>query len=124
MRTILDPLPVSKVFGVGPRTAKRLESLGVLTIGDLACRTRAEVVKEFGASGAWIHDLAHGIDTRRVTPRREEKSHGMERTFPTDVSDREELRQVARRRKIERCRHDKPNRRLRQRGKPEHELRP
>ena len=92
VRTILDPLPVSKVFGVGPRTAKRLESLGVLTIGDLACRTRAEVVKEFGASGAWIHDLAHGIDTRRVTPRREEKSHGMERTFPTDVSDREELR--------------------------------
>jgi DNA polymerase-4 len=92
VRTILDPLPVSKVFGVGPRTAKRLESLGVMTIGDLARRERDDVVKEFGATGAWIHDLAHGIDARRVTPRREEKSHGMERTFPTDVSDREELR--------------------------------
>lgn len=92
VRTILDPLPVSKVFGVGPRTAKRLESLGVLSIGDLARRERSEVVREFGATGAWIHDLAHGIDTRRVTPRREEKSHGMERTFPKDVSDREELR--------------------------------
>ncbi|MBL8857191.1 MAG: DNA polymerase IV [Planctomycetes bacterium] len=92
VRSVLDPLPVSKVFGVGPRTAKRLESLGVMTIGDLAQRERRDVVREFGASGAWIHDLAHGIDTRRVTPRREEKSHGMERTFPQDVTDREELR--------------------------------
>jgi len=91
-RAVLDPLPVSRIWGVGPRTAKRLEALGVATIGDLAQRSREEVVREFGASGAWIHDLAHGIDTRRVTPRREEKSHGMERTFPSDVSDRDELR--------------------------------
>jgi DNA polymerase-4 len=86
------PLPVSKVFGVGPRTAKRLEGLGVATIGDLARRERAEVLREFGATGAWIHDLAHGIDRRRVVARREEKSHGMERTFPEDLSEREELR--------------------------------
>ncbi|MCY2960695.1 MAG: DNA polymerase IV [Planctomycetota bacterium] len=91
-RAVLDPLPVSRIWGVGPRTAKRLEALGVATIGDLAQRSRDEVVREFGASGAWIHDLAHGIDTRRVTPRREEKSHGMERTFAADVSDRDELR--------------------------------
>jgi DNA polymerase-4 len=69
-----------------------LEALGVATIGDLARRERAEVVAEFGATGAWIHDLAHGLDARRVTPRREEKSHGMERTFPANVSDRDELR--------------------------------
>lgn len=91
-RDVLDPLSVSRIAGVGPRTAKRLEALGVQTIGDLARRERAEVVAEFGATGAWIHDLAHGIDTRRVTPRREEKSHGMERTFASDVSDRDELR--------------------------------
>jgi DNA polymerase IV len=92
VRELLDPLPVSKIFGVGPRTALRLEALGVRTIGDLARRDKAEVAREFGATGVWIHDLAHGIDTRRVNPRREEKSHGMERTFATDVSDREELR--------------------------------
>lgn len=91
-RDVLDPLSVSRIPGVGPRTAKRLEASGVATIGDLARRERAEVVAEFGATGAWIHDLAHGIDTRRVTPRREEKSHGMERTFANDVSDRDELR--------------------------------
>jgi DNA polymerase-4 len=94
VRAVLDPLPVSKIFGVGPRTARRLEALGVLTVGDLARRERADVAREFGTSGAWIHDLAHGIDTRRVTPRREEKSHGMERTFPEDVADRAELRRL------------------------------
>jgi len=91
-REVLDPLSVAKIFGVGPRTAKRLETLGVHTIGDLARRPRADVAREFGATGAWIHDLAHGIDARRVTPRRDEKSLSHERTFPEDVEDREELR--------------------------------
>ena len=92
VRSVLDPLPVSKIFGVGPRTAKRLEMLGVRTIGELARRERSEVLAEFGTTGAWIHDLAHGLDARRVNPRREEKSHGMERTFAEDVSDQDELR--------------------------------
>jgi DNA polymerase-4 len=92
IRAVLDPLPVSKIFGVGPRTAKRLEALGVTTVSQLASLERDEVVRRFGASGAWIHDLAHGIDARRVTPNRPEKSHGMERTFEDDVEDRDELR--------------------------------
>lgn len=92
VRELLDPLPVSKIYGVGPRTALRLESMGVATIGDLARRSREDVARAFGATGVWIHDLAHGLDPRRVTPRREEKSHGMERTFAQDLSDREELR--------------------------------
>lgn len=92
VRQVLDPLPVSKIFGVGPRTAKRLEALGVETIGQLARRERADVLREFGATGAWIHDLAHGLDARRVNPRREEKSHGMERTFPEDIVSRDQLR--------------------------------
>ncbi len=92
VRAVLDPLPVSKIFGVGPRTAKRLEALGVRTVADLASRPRADVLAGFGASGAWIYDLAHGIDPRRVAPGRQEKSHGMERTFEEDVSDRDELR--------------------------------
>lgn len=92
VRQVLDPLPVSKIFGVGERTARRLEKLGVSTVGELAGLDRRDVLERFGASGAWIHDLAHGVDTRRVNPRREEKSHGMERTFAEDVRDREELR--------------------------------
>jgi len=89
---VLRPLPVSKIFGVGERTAKRLEALGVRTIGELAALERDDVMQRFGATGAWIHDLAHGIDTRRVTPRREEKSYSCERTFSKDIASREELR--------------------------------
>jgi DNA polymerase-4 len=92
VRAVLDPLPVSKIFGVGPRTAKRLEALGVNTVADLAALKREDVLARFGSSGAWIHDLAHGIDPRRVVPRREEKSLSIERTFETDLDDREELR--------------------------------
>jgi DNA polymerase-4 len=92
VRTVLDPLPVSSIFGVGPRTAKRLEAMGVHTVGELAARPREEVLSRFGSSGAWIHDLAHGIDPRRVSARREEKSYSIERTFATDLQDREELR--------------------------------
>ncbi len=92
VRAVLDPLPVSRIFGVGERTARRLEALGVKTVGDLARSERETVMQRFGASGAWIYDLAHGIDSRRVNPRREEKSHGMERTFPEDIGDRERLR--------------------------------
>ena len=91
VREVLDPLPVSKIFGVGPRTAKRLEALGIRTVGELAKLPRRDVAKRFGASGLWIHDLAHGTDPRRVTARREEKSHGMERTFPKDISNRDEI---------------------------------
>ena len=84
--------PSKRSLGLGQRTALRLKALGVETVGDLAARDREDVSREFGASGAWIYDLAHGEDPRRVTPRREEKSHGMERTFPEDISDREKLR--------------------------------
>lgn len=94
VREVIDPLPVRKIFGVGPRTAMRLEALGIRTVGELARLPKRDVAKRFGASGIWIHDLAHGIDPRRVTARREEKSHGMERTFAEDISDREELRNL------------------------------
>jgi len=94
IRTVLDPLPVGKVFGVGRATEKRLASLGVRTIGQLAGLERDTVIERFGASGAWIHDLAHGVDPRRVNPRRPEKSHGMERTFAKDIADREELKRI------------------------------
>jgi len=92
VQTILAPLSVSAIFGVGPRTAKRLEAMGVRTVAELARLSRDEVHKRFGVSGVWIHDLAHGIDTRRVTSRREEKSYSCERTFPKDIHSREELR--------------------------------
>jgi DNA polymerase IV len=90
--TLLAPLPVGRIHGIGERTAKRLERLGYRTIGDLAARSRDELERELGSLGGWVHELARGIDPRRVTPRRPEKSHGMERTFESDIASREELR--------------------------------
>jgi DNA polymerase IV len=96
VRAVLDPLPVSKIFGVGPRTAKRLEALGVLTVADLAARPREEVARALRRE--------RRVDPRprprhRLAPRlaRAARSvHRQERTFPKDVSDREELRLPAR----------------------------
>ena len=93
-RALLDPLPVERIHGVGERTGRRLRALGIATIGDLARLSRDDALARFGATGAWIHELAHGIDVRRVQPDRPEKSHGMERTFPADVEERAELRPV------------------------------
>ncbi|TAJ21164.1 MAG: DNA polymerase IV [Planctomycetota bacterium] len=90
--TLLAPLPIGRIHGVGERTAKRLERLGYRTIGDLAARSREQLERELGTLGGWIHELARGVDPRRVTPRRTEKSHGMERTFEQDVASRDELR--------------------------------
>ena len=84
------PLPVSKIFGVGPRSAKRLEASASGRWGSSRSSPSA-TWPVASASGVWIHDLAHGVDPRRVTARREEKSHGMERTFAEDIADREEL---------------------------------
>jgi DNA polymerase-4 len=89
---LLAPLPVGRIHGVGERTAKRLERLGYRTIGALAARSREQLERELGSLGGWIHELARGVDSRRVTPRRPEKSHGMERTFERDIGSRDELR--------------------------------
>jgi DNA polymerase-4 len=88
---LLAPLPIGTIPGVGERTARHLSVLGVQTIGDVAALTREAAGARLGAIGTWIHDLARGLDTRRVTPSRPEKSHGHERTFARDVTDRAEL---------------------------------
>jgi DNA polymerase-4 len=93
-RAFLAPLPVDRIFGVGRKLAARLESLGLRRIGDLAERPRKDLERLLGSSGGRLHDLALGRDERAVEPRREEKSHGTERTFEKDVADPAKLRRV------------------------------
>ena len=92
----LRPLPVSDLWGAGPRTVERLESFGYRTVGQLAdaeLRTLQRVVGE--ALGNQLHQLARGIDPRRVTPNEPARSISGERTFDQDVDDAAELeRQV------------------------------
>ena len=86
-RAFLDPLPISRLWGVGPKTEARLRRLGFQTIGQLA-GTRAEVLEEaLGQAGRELWDLANGRDDRPVEPEQDAKSIGAEHTFSEDTAD-------------------------------------
>ncbi|PZF59212.1 DNA polymerase IV [Curtobacterium sp. MCBD17_034] len=88
----LHPQPVSALWGVGGKTAEVLERRGIRTVGDLATTPVASLVSAVGpAMGNRLHELAWGRDPRVVESGSVEKSVGHEVTFPTDVTDRDEL---------------------------------
>jgi len=78
-------LPIEKFWSVGPATAKRLHAIGVHTGADLRAKGLEELRALLGKHGAFLHGLSRGVDERRVTPTREPKSKGSERTFAEDV---------------------------------------
>jgi DNA polymerase-4 len=83
----LDPLPISRLWGVGPSTAAALKDFRVTTIGDLARMDRASLVRRFGQHGASLVDRAHGIDPDPVDNPDAAKSISHEHTFDVDTSD-------------------------------------
>jgi DNA polymerase-4 len=87
---VLWPLDVSVLPGVGPKTRKRLEEMGIRSVGDLAARREDILVSALGSLGATLWRYACGLDDRELETAREEKSLGAETTFPHDVRDREE----------------------------------
>jgi len=88
----LHPLSVTRLWGVGPATRRRLERFGVETVGQLAELPEESLVGALGASlGAHLHALAWNRDDRAVEPEREAKSIGHEETFPRDLTDPEAL---------------------------------
>jgi len=87
----LAPLPIARLWGVGPATAAVLSDFGVTTIGDLAAMDRAALVRRLGQHGALLVDRAHGIDADPVDDPEAAKSIGHEHTFDVDTSDPEIL---------------------------------
>ena len=88
IREFLDPLPVSRLWGVGRVSNRALERLNIRTIGQLR-RLPQDVLGDcFGNFGEHLWQLAHGIDDRPVVPDREAKSISHETTFEIDVRDR------------------------------------
>jgi DNA polymerase-4 len=85
----LAPLPISRLWGVGPSTATVLREYGVATIGDLAALPIDVLVRRFGKHGASLHDRALGVDPDPVSGRDPAKSVGHEHTFDVDTSDQE-----------------------------------
>jgi DNA polymerase-4 len=84
----LAPLPIERMWGVGPKTAPVLRSLGLRTLGDLARAPLPLLERTLGAWGAEVQRLARGDDPRAVDPDGEAKSIGAESTYEEDLHDR------------------------------------
>ncbi len=86
---LLHPLPTRALWGVGPRTAEQLASLGIATIGEIARMPLPQLIRAVGpASASRLHELAWGRDDRVVQTENAESSVGAETTFDADTSDR------------------------------------
>jgi len=83
----LAPLPVGRLWGIGPKTQPRLEAAGIHTIGQVAALDDARLYELFGRGGLFYRDLARGIDEREVDSSRERKSISTEETFEYDERD-------------------------------------
>ncbi|HEY7524884.1 MAG TPA: DNA polymerase IV [Candidatus Limnocylindrales bacterium] len=85
----LAPLPLWRLWGVGPRTATVIRELGAATIGQLAALPDELLVRRLGKHGAGLRARAMGMDGAAVAPAEPAKTIGHEHTFETDTSDPE-----------------------------------
>jgi len=83
----LAPLPVSRLWGVGPQARRALAEYGVTTIGQLAGLPPGTLRRRFGTHGTELAQRAMGIDAAPVVPTNRPKSVGHELTFDHDVTD-------------------------------------
>lgn len=97
----LAPMPVGRLWGVGPKTQARLTARGITTIGDVAALTHDQARALFGSWGLELRELAAGIDRRPVETGRETKSISTEETFEYDVRDEDRLREILKEQAIE-----------------------
>jgi DNA polymerase-4 len=88
VRAFLDPLPVARLWGVGPVAEARLRRAGFETVGDLARSQAARVERALGAWGLEVARLARGEDLREVAAWRDPVSLSEENTFERDVRER------------------------------------
>lgn len=84
----LAPQPISRLWGVGKKTAPKLEALGLHTIGDIAATEPGYLSHQLGKRGSLFYNLAHAHDPRRITRGRTAKSIGSDRTLNQDISQR------------------------------------
>ncbi len=83
----LAPLPVRKLLWVGKKTERRLNEIGIKTVGDLAAFDVSVLTEKFGVMGTQYHLFALGVDKSEVAERGVIKSVGREITFEEDTSD-------------------------------------
>jgi DNA polymerase-4 len=92
VREFLDPLPVSRLWGVGAAAERKLQAMGIYTVAELRQSAVQGLEQRLGTWGRHIWELAHGRDERRVIPDRDAKSISHETTFSNDITDPHVLR--------------------------------
>jgi DNA polymerase IV len=98
VEAFLDDLPISRLWGVGPKTEVRLREMGLHTIGAVRARKQEELTQALGSNlGTHLFQLSMGHDDRPVIPNWEPKSISNETTFEEDTRDRELLVKTIRR---------------------------
>lgn len=90
----LDPLPISRVWGIGKVATRRFARLGIHTISQLRNLDPGLLTELFGEQGQHLWELSQGIYDRPVVPERQAKSISRETTFSLDVTDLEILKTV------------------------------
>jgi DNA polymerase-4 len=87
VQTFLDPLPVSRLWGVGKATNAMFERFGIKTIRQVREQSPEFLADKFGKYGIQLWELAQGIDHRKVVNERQAKSMSNETTFSEDITD-------------------------------------
>ncbi|MGE5528180.1 MAG: DNA polymerase IV, partial [Patescibacteria group bacterium] len=87
----LADLPLSRLWGVGPKTGEALARLGIRGMAALRAVPREALQASLGETGALLYDLCRGRDDRPVAPAESAKSISQEVTFQVDTADREYL---------------------------------
>ncbi len=86
IENLLWPLPIRKLYGIGPKTETYLKNIGIETIGELAASPLEKLIENFGNSyGQYLYDASRGIDDSPLITHWEPKSISRETTFQEDV---------------------------------------
>ena len=92
----LWPLPIGEMHGIGQRTAEKLQTINIYTIGDLAKASDVSLKNLLGINGVRLKERANGIDSRPVDPESifDYKSIGNSTTLPKDSTNQKELIEI------------------------------
>ncbi|WP_407408392.1 DNA polymerase IV [Peribacillus sp.] len=90
---VLWPLQVVEMHGIGGKTAEKLQTIGIQTIGDLAKANETQLKQLLGINGIRLKERANGMDSRLVDPEAifDHKSIGNSTTLPKDTTNQREL---------------------------------
>jgi DNA polymerase IV len=92
MPSVLESLPVKKLWGIGRHTEEKLRAMGIRTCGELGAAPISLLIKKFGILGGQLKGMGNGILDRPLeSTDRDPKSIGHSRTFPKDIGRRGEI---------------------------------